>query len=288
MNEGVGLHAEVDGPADAPPVLFLHGVTGSARTWDWLPPGVTRGRRIVRMDFRGHGRSDHAPGTYDVTRHGDDVLAVLRELGAVPAVLVGHSLGATVVWWLAQSHPEVVRAGLLEDPPLYKGDLRTPAGEPFRLVFERSRANALAWQEAGLTEAEAADRIGATAWGPPGAPTVREAAFPDALDAMAFAHLRMDVTVLDGAIDGSTLASLDVISPVTPPLTVVAADDARGAVFTGEDAARLAQTHPQVEVVRVDGSGHGIHFERASREIFLGHLERFLDLHAPATRAPTG
>jgi pimeloyl-ACP methyl ester carboxylesterase len=60
-SEGVGLNVEDDG--DGPPVVFLHGVAGSARTYAWLPAEITRGRRILRVDLRGHGGSDHAPGT---------------------------------------------------------------------------------------------------------------------------------------------------------------------------------------------------------------------------------
>src|SRR5919107_429959 len=45
-------------------VVFLHGVSGSRATYGWLPEQITDGRRIVRLDLRGHGRSAHAPGTY--------------------------------------------------------------------------------------------------------------------------------------------------------------------------------------------------------------------------------
>ena len=66
--DGVGLHVELDGPDDAATLLFLHGVGSSGRTWEWLPDELRRGRRIVRVDLRGHGRSDHAPRTYVVAR----------------------------------------------------------------------------------------------------------------------------------------------------------------------------------------------------------------------------
>jgi pimeloyl-ACP methyl ester carboxylesterase len=56
----VRLHAEVDGPPDGAPVVFLHGVSGSTRTYAWLTGAITEGRRIVRLDLRGHGRSEHA------------------------------------------------------------------------------------------------------------------------------------------------------------------------------------------------------------------------------------
>ena len=92
-------------------VLFLR-VGSSGRTWEWLPDELTRGRRIVRVDLRGHGRSDHAPGTYVVPRYGADVAAVLRSVASRPAVVVGNSLGGVIAWWLAQNHPEPGHGGV--------------------------------------------------------------------------------------------------------------------------------------------------------------------------------
>jgi pimeloyl-ACP methyl ester carboxylesterase len=283
-HEDVRLHVEVEGPADAVPVVLLHGVTTSSRTWAWLPEELTRGRRTVRIDFRGHGRSGHAPGTYDLAHYASDVVAVLDELAAAPAVVVGHSLGGVVAWRLAQSRPELLRAALLEDPPLFFSDLTTPEGEQFRAVFEQVRANAAGYQAAGLSEEDVAARIGAAVWGPPGGPTFRELAFDDAVDAMGFGHSRMDVGVLDSVIDGSALAAVDLESPVGVPTTVIGADDAFGALFRSAHAARLAQTHPEVEVVRIEGCGHGIHDERRFRDTFCEHLARFLDRHAPVAQ----
>ena len=120
--DGVGLQVEVDGPADGTPVVFLHGVGSSARTWEWLPDAVTHGLRTVRIDQRGHGRSDHTARTYVHGRYAADVVAVLREVVAGPALLVGHSLGGVVAWWVAQHHPRLVTAAFLEDPPLLAGD----------------------------------------------------------------------------------------------------------------------------------------------------------------------
>jgi pimeloyl-ACP methyl ester carboxylesterase len=120
-NGGVELNVEVEGPADARLVVFLHGVSGCSRTYDFLPPEITAGRRIVRVDLRGHGHSDHAPGTYAIDRYGDDIVALLRLLDR-PAVLVGHSLGGVTAWWVAQKEPELVAGAFLEDPPLYMGE----------------------------------------------------------------------------------------------------------------------------------------------------------------------
>lgn len=283
--DGVDVHVAVDGPADAPTVVFLHGVTGSGETWSWLPDEITRGRRILRVDFRGHGRSDHAPGTYDVPHYGADVVAVIRELSpSRPVVVVGHSLGGTTGWWLAQNHPELVAAAFLEDPPLLQGDMGAPENRPTRDRFEAMRAEVLADRAAGRSEEEIRTRLAASSVGPPGSPTFAEAVCEDALTATAFARTRFDVGVIDGAIDGSTLAPLDTESPVSPAVFILRADDAFGAAFTSERAGRLKQGYPGVEIVEVPGAGHGIHSERRHRPVFVEHLRQFLDRHAPRPR----
>ena len=150
--DGVGLHVAVEGPEDRVPAVFLHGVGSSGRTWEWLPDTVTRGRRTVRIDLRGHARSDHAPGTYDLARYGTDVVTVLRDLVVRPALLMGHSLGGVVAWWLAQSHPELVGAALLEDPPLLAGETPDVEAGRFRDVFHVVKATILLGKERGMDD----------------------------------------------------------------------------------------------------------------------------------------
>ena len=279
-SDGVGLHVELEGPEDGAPVLLVHGVGSSGRTWEWLPDELTRGRRIVRMDLRGHGRSDHAPGTYVLPRYGADVVAVLRSVASRPAVVVGNSLGGVVAWWVAQNHPDLVTAALLEDPPLLAGETPEPEVKRFRDVFHAVKAVIIESRERGLTEEETAQHIGTIRWGPPGAPALGKILTDDGLATMTFGYRRLDIGVIEGAIDGSTLAAAETRSPVTPPVVVVAADDTAGAAFSTGDEQRLARSQPTVEVVRVAGSGHRIHDMRDHRVAFAGHLRRFLDTYA--------
>jgi pimeloyl-ACP methyl ester carboxylesterase len=275
---GVRIYVEVDGPEDGFPVLFLHGVTSSGRTWEWLPDSVTRGRRIIRIDLRGHGRSDHAPGTYDVPGYGGDVVAVIRKLASRKILLVGHSLGGVVAWWTALNHPGLVAAALLEDPPLLASETPDEEAGRFRTRFHALRATVLGYQESGLSDEEIAELVPTVRYGPPGTPTLGELLTDDAIATSAFGYARLDIGVIDGAIDGSTLAPTDMRSPVTVPVVIVAADDASPDVaFSLEDAERLAGWQPRVEVVRIAGSGHRIHDSRGYREAFTQYLRRFLD-----------
>ena len=97
--------------------------------------------------------------------------------------------------------------------------------------------------------------------------------------ARAEALLRMDPGVLEGAIDRSTLAPTDTASPVAVPVFLLAADF-MGSAFAAHHAERLAISHPDVEIVRVPGAGHGIHDEREHRGDYVEALARFLTAHA--------
>jgi pimeloyl-ACP methyl ester carboxylesterase len=276
-NGGVGLNVEAEGPGDATPVVFLHGVSGSSRTYDFLPPEITDGRRIVRVDLRGHGASDHATGTYDMDRYGEDVVAVLRTLDR-PAVLVGHSLGGVTAWWVAQRAPDLVVAAFLEDPPLYMGEPAEHEKNGAVPAFVRIRESAAGWQTAGLEPETVTDQLAQAPLGPER--TMSSVMTGDAIAARAYALLAMDPGVLDQAIDRSTLAPTDTSAPVSVPVFLLGADDSMGSAFPGRHEARLAETHPEIEVVRVSGAGHGIHDEREARDTYIRHLAAFLDRHA--------
>jgi pimeloyl-ACP methyl ester carboxylesterase len=276
-NDGVGLNVEVEGPADGTPVVFLHGVSGCSRTYDWLPAEITEGRRVLRVDLRGHGHSERRPGTYVIDRYGEDVVAVLRQLADRPAVLVGHSLGAVAAWWVAQREPELVAATFLEDPPLYMGEPEEHELNAAIPVFLAMRARAAAWQADGADTDAVAAQLAQAPLGPER--TMGGVMAPDAIAARAEALLLMDPGVLDAAADRSTLADTDTTSPVTVPVFLLGADDAMGSAFPARHAERLARSHPDVEVARVPGAGHGIHDERESRDAYARQLAAFLDRH---------
>jgi pimeloyl-ACP methyl ester carboxylesterase len=276
----VGVYVDLAGPPTGAPVLFLHGVTSSGVVWDWLPSPVTDNRRIVKVDFRGHGRSDRAAGTYRRDVLADDVVAVLREAVGSPAILVGHSLGGAVAWTVAQRHPGLVTALFLEDPPLFADAQGPDARGALELALVRMRTNAEEWQRAGMSLQEIAQRLaGEPSAGTPGR-TMAAVLTEDAITASAFNLKHLDVRVIDAALDGSMLAGLDPTAPVAAPLFVLAADEAYGAVFTPAHAKLLAASHPHAEVVHLAAVGHRIHLERRGRPAFTRHLVDFLARHA--------
>jgi pimeloyl-ACP methyl ester carboxylesterase len=78
------------------PLILLHGFTGNGSVWR---PGDFPGRRVIRPDFRGHGRGPkpHDASAYPPDVLADDGLALIEHLGLDDYDLGGYSLGARIV-----------------------------------------------------------------------------------------------------------------------------------------------------------------------------------------------
>ena len=87
------------------PLVLVHGITESRRTWDPLiAPLIAAGYRVTAVDLRGHGDSSKT-APYDLATMAGDLGAVLAHEGLDDALLVGHSLGGAVVSAYAAGGP---------------------------------------------------------------------------------------------------------------------------------------------------------------------------------------
>jgi pimeloyl-ACP methyl ester carboxylesterase len=111
-DDGVGLHVEEVGRADAPmTVLFCHGYTQEMAVWHYQRIALAEhdGVRSVFWDQRAHGRSARgAAERSTIDQLGRDLHAVLDAVVPHgPVVLVGHSMGGMTIMALADAHPEL-------------------------------------------------------------------------------------------------------------------------------------------------------------------------------------
>ncbi len=88
--DGTTIAASVGG--DGPPIVLVHGTTGSDFSWTFVRPHLEKRHTVAAVQRRGRGGSGDA-SEYTIEREGEDVAAVVDALGA-PVVLVGHSHGA--------------------------------------------------------------------------------------------------------------------------------------------------------------------------------------------------
>ncbi len=99
--------------SDGVPLLLLHGFGNEAHIWDDLAPTLAPHYRVMALDLRGHGDSDHHPGgAYDYDDHLADLEAIVAHLGIERAVVVAHSLGGRVAMLYGGRHSERL-AGLV-------------------------------------------------------------------------------------------------------------------------------------------------------------------------------
>jgi pimeloyl-ACP methyl ester carboxylesterase len=246
---------------------MLHGLSGISTSYDEVVEQLDADADVFRIDLRGHGHSDHAANTYSVPFYTADVIAFIEEIIGAPVVLVGHSLGGVITHHLTATRPDLVRAALCEDPPLYFCD---------QTLFEKSVfANIFPVLESSMREAQAAGKprehfVSMVAdavmpWGRAG-DHMSERAVQSRADALMLA----DPDVWVPAIHGGALSGYDPDAPIARPMIILQAHPDMGPAFFPDHVARQHAANPDVEICLVEGAPHGIHQ-------FLGSRDRYVE-----------
>lgn len=103
---GITIHyLEHDG--DGPTVILLPGLTANAHSFGGLiDAGLSPVFRVLALDLRGRGLSDHPDAAYTIPDHAADVVGLMDTLGLDQAVLGGHSFGGMLTYYLGAIYPE--------------------------------------------------------------------------------------------------------------------------------------------------------------------------------------
>lgn len=86
---------------------------GRARNLGFVQRRLATTRRTLALDLRNHGESPHGPVTYQAMA--DDVLETLQHHNALPAMILGHSMGGKTAMMLALTHPTQVHSLVVVD-----------------------------------------------------------------------------------------------------------------------------------------------------------------------------
>jgi pimeloyl-ACP methyl ester carboxylesterase len=248
------LHVAVGGDPDALPIVLVHGLGGTWRSFGQVPERLAERYRVVAIDLPGFGRSKPLPDrTFPLDVVGDRLAEALDDLGIDRHLLVGHSMGGGVAIAYAAERPQRV-SGLV---------LIAPAG------LVASGAVRPSWRRPGL------HRLGreATRFAEPllvASGRLRRAALsrlvhdPDALR-------RADVLALvRGSVRGRATGPagieivhaglLDRIDRLTMPTVVIWGE--RDHVVGPGGAARFARALPDGRLVFLPDTGHLPQLER--------------------------
>jgi non-heme chloroperoxidase len=95
------------------PVIMLHGFTDSWHSYELVVPYLVETAHLYIISQRGHGNSDRPVRGYRPDDFADDIAAFMQQLRIGPAVIVGHSMGATIAQNFAIRYPQLIRGLVL-------------------------------------------------------------------------------------------------------------------------------------------------------------------------------
>jgi 2-succinyl-6-hydroxy-2,4-cyclohexadiene-1-carboxylate synthase len=135
---GVQLNVETAG--SGPPLVLLHGFTGSSANWQSHVAVFTQRFQTVAIDLPGHGESDSPadPARYRMEHCVEDLISVFNQLNLGRVNLLGYSMGGRVALHVAAAHPERIRALALESA---SPGLADPAESAARVVSDEALAD---------------------------------------------------------------------------------------------------------------------------------------------------
>lgn len=113
--DGTPTHYAVEGPQDAPVLVFANSLGTDFRIWDGVLARLGGRFRTVRYDMRGHGLTGLGSGPCGIPRLAADLDALLGHLGVDGALVCGLSIGGLVAQQLVRDNPSRVRALVLCD-----------------------------------------------------------------------------------------------------------------------------------------------------------------------------
>ena len=100
---------------EGPPVLLVHGITSSSRTWKSVMPRLSENHTVIAPDLLGHGRSSKPQGDYSLGAYASGMRDLLVALDVPKATVVGHSLGGGIAMQFGYQFPDRVARLVLVD-----------------------------------------------------------------------------------------------------------------------------------------------------------------------------
>ncbi|MBR8740891.1 alpha/beta fold hydrolase [Nocardiopsis sp. MG754419] len=250
----IPLQYRLEGPGHAPVVLLVPPFGTKMSVWEPQIPELTRNRRVLRINHRGHGLSPAPEGPYTVEDLALDVLGLLEDLGFSRVSAVGAGFGASLLLWIAANSPRTLdRIALMAATP------RTPPMHRWGRIASRVRA--------GGMETVTADVV--LPWFTPdltyGRPEIaaRFTADFDGIDPVGYASICDAVDAMD---------QRHLVSGVRVPTTVVSA--AHDPLLPPGHGRRLADGIAGARFEVVSGAAHLLGVERADRvnDLLVGHV----------------
>ena len=265
IDAGDELRLHVTRSGTGPPLVLLHGFTGSTETWAPLCASLDARFTTIAVDLPGHGRSSIPtdPARFALSRFADDLRSILDALGVTRAAVLGYSLGGRAALRFALRHPARAAALMLESA---SPGIADPVERAERIASDMALADSIEadgvaafvgrWERLPLWASQPAAPDKARA-------RLRAQRLTNRADGLANS-LRGAGTGTEPTVAGQ-LVDLHV-----PTLLLAGAFDSKFVAL----AHLMGASIPQARVTIVPGAGHAIHMEKPDEYSVI--IEQFL------------
>jgi non-heme chloroperoxidase len=246
LKTGVTLNYVVQGKADGPVIVLLHGAGDSWHSYERVLPLLPPQYRVYAITLRGHGLSDHPETGYSRADFAGDILDFMNQLNIHHATLVGHSLGSFVAQKVAELDTDhLSRLVLIGSGP---GIAKNPQGE------EEIRKSFAAIQDP-VPYTFARDFQASTVYSPiPAWFFERMIGEAELVPASTWHGLGQGITALE---------PVDDLKKIRVPTLIFWGD--KDSIFHREDQDVLVKTIPHATLKVFPDTGHALHWERPER-----------------------
>jgi len=261
----VTLQYVEQGDSSGRPVVLLHGVTDSWRSFEPVLPHLPNSVRAFALSQRGHGDSFRPETGYHPRDFAADVAAFMDALELNSAVIVGHSMGSYVAQCFAIDYPART-AGLV-----LVGSFINCRDNPSVVEFWDSAVSKLT-DPVGLDFARDFQ-----------VSTLARDVPQEFLDMVICESLKVPARVWKAAFEGLLEADFsEELGGIKAPTLIVWGD--RDSYFPRGDQDALTSAIAGSQLTVYGGAGHALHREEPAR--FASDLTDFVETQAGRKHAP--
>jgi pimeloyl-ACP methyl ester carboxylesterase len=262
---GVRVEYREQGRSDGVPVVFLHGVTDSWRSFEAVLPHLPPTIRAFAVSQRGHGNSGRPDAGYGYLEMSEDLRAFMDAMGLPDAVIVGHSMGSMVAQRFAVDHAARVRGLVLTGA--------------FRSLYQHTAVSAFT----AAVVANLTDPLDPAIVRDFQVSTLARPVAPEFVDAVVRESLKVPARVWRATFD-AFLATPDFshdLRAVSAPTLIIWGDADALALRSDQEALLAAFRHARL--MTYEGGGHAVHWEQPGR--FARDVAGFILRHCAANSA---
>jgi N-formylmaleamate deformylase len=239
---GIDIHYLRTG-GNKPPLIALHGLTGSGACWTPLARGVEDGFDVIMPDARGHGASSAPSDGYLYRDLARDVIGLIEALGLAAPVLLGHSMGGMTAAVVAREMGSAIRGVILADPTFLTPERQrevheSDVAEEHRRLLSLDRSEVLA-QARQRHPHRRLELVGL----------------------MTDARLQTSIRAFE-VLTPPNPNHRELISAISVPILLVIGDNG---VVSIETARELQGLNPRLHYELIPDAGHGLPFDKPDR-----------------------